>query len=279
MPVFQPLDWLVVAAYFLLLGVVAVWVMRQKTESATDYFLAGRHVGWFVIGASIFASNIGSEHIVGLAGTAYNSGMVMGHYELHSWLVLTLGWVFVPFYMRSRVFTMPEFLEMRYGPVARWLLSVTTLVAYVLTKISVTIYAGAVVFQTLMGIDFWTGRADRGAGHRGVHGDRRVARGSVHGGLAGHRSDRRFGHRDRGRTRQGGRLVRARREPGRDPLQHVPASRSSRVPVDRDDLCAAHRQALVLVHRSVHRATRIGCKDESAARPSLPTWGETMEVG
>ena len=81
----------------------------------------------------------------------------MGHYELHSWLVLLLGWVFVPFYMRSRVFTMPEFLERRYGPASRWLLSVTTLIAYVLTKISVTIYAGGIVFQTMMGIEFWHG--------------------------------------------------------------------------------------------------------------------------
>ncbi len=157
MAVFGTLDWIVVGIYFLVLLGIAAWVMRQKTESTTDYFLAGRHVGWFVIGASIFASNIGSEHIVGLAGTAANSGMVMGHYELHSWLVLLLGWVFVPFYMRSRVFTMPEFLELRYSPAARWFLSLTTLIAYVLTKISVTIYAGAVVFQALMGVDFWTG--------------------------------------------------------------------------------------------------------------------------
>ena len=157
MAVFGTLDWIVVGIYFSVLLGIAAWVMRQKTESTTDYFLAGRHVGWFVIGASIFASNIGSEHIVGLAGTAANSGMVMGHYELHSWLVLLLGWVFVPFYMRSRVFTMPEFLEMRYSPAARWFLSLTTLIAYVLTKISVTIYAGAVVFQTLMAVDFWTG--------------------------------------------------------------------------------------------------------------------------
>lgn len=154
---FTGLDWFVVILYFVVLLGVAWWVIRQKTESSTDYFLAGRHAGWFVIGASIFASNIGSEHIVGLAGTGANSGVVMGHYELHSWLVLLLGWVFVPFYMRARVFTMPEFLEKRYSPAARWILSLTTLIAYVLTKISVTIYAGAVVFQTLMGIDFWTG--------------------------------------------------------------------------------------------------------------------------
>ena len=154
---FSGLDWIVVSLYFVVLMGIAWWVVRRKVESSTDYFLAGRHVGWFVIGASIFASNIGSEHIVGLAGTGAKSGVAMGHYELHAWLVLVLGWVFVPFYMRSRVFTMPEFLEKRYNPTARWFLSLTTLVAYVLTKISVTIYAGAVVFQVLMGIDFWTG--------------------------------------------------------------------------------------------------------------------------
>lgn len=157
MIVFGTLDWLVVLLYFGALAGVAWWVMRQDTTSSTEYFLAGRHVGWFVVGASIFASNIGSEHIVGLAGTGASSGLVLGHYELHSWLVLLLGWVFVPFYMRSQVFTMPEFLERRYSPAARWLLSVTALIGYVLTKISATIYAGAVVFQTLMGIDFWTG--------------------------------------------------------------------------------------------------------------------------
>lgn len=157
MPVFETLDWITVGLYFAILFGIAWWVLKQKQESSTDYFLAGRHVGWFVIGASIFASNIGSEHIVGLAGTAAKTGVVMGHYELHSWLVLMLGWVFVPFYMRSRVFTMPEFLEKRYSSASRWFLSVITLVGYVLTKVSVTVYAGAVVFQTLMGIEFWTG--------------------------------------------------------------------------------------------------------------------------
>jgi SSS family solute:Na+ symporter len=157
MNTFQTLDWLVVGAYFAVLLGVAWWVLRQKQETTTDYFLAGRHVGWFVIGASIFASNIGSEHIVGLAGTAAKTGVVMGLYELHSWLALLLGWVFIPFYLRSRVFTMPEFLEKRYSPSARWFLSLVMLVGYVLTKVSVTVYAGAVVFQVLMGIDFWTG--------------------------------------------------------------------------------------------------------------------------
>jgi len=152
-----PVDWFFIALYFVILFGIAWWVLKQKQNTTTDYFLAGRHVGWFVIGASIFASNIGSEHIVGLAGTAAKSGVAMGHYELHAWCVLMLGWVFVPFYMRSRVFTMPEFLEKRYSSTARWFLSVISLIAYVLTKVSVTVYAGAVVFQTLMGIEFWTG--------------------------------------------------------------------------------------------------------------------------
>ena len=154
---FQLFDWIIISLYFLVLFGIAWWVIRKKQVNTTDYFLASRHIGWFVIGASIFASNIGSEHIVGLAGTAVKSGVAMGHYELHAWVILLLGWVFVPFYMRSKVFTMPEFLEMRYSPTARWFLSLMSLVAYVLTKVSVTVYAGAVVFQALMGIEFWTG--------------------------------------------------------------------------------------------------------------------------
>ncbi len=157
MKIFTLLDWSILILFFIVLGTIIWWVIKQKQESSEDYFLAGRNLGWFVIGASIFASNIGSEHIVGLAGTAANSGMVMGHYELHSWIILLLGWVFVPFYLRSTVFTMPEFLERRYSEGSRWILTIITLVSYVLTKVSVTVYAGAVVFQTLMGIEFWSG--------------------------------------------------------------------------------------------------------------------------
>ena len=153
----QSLDWIVITAYFSVIMGIAWWVIRQKQESSTQYFLAGRHVGWFIIGASIFASNIGSEHLVGLAGTGAKTGVAMGHYELHAWCILLLGWVFVPFYMRSKVFTMPEFLEKRYSPTARWFLSLISLVAYVLTKVSVTVYAGAIVFQALLGTEFWTG--------------------------------------------------------------------------------------------------------------------------
>jgi solute:Na+ symporter, SSS family len=154
---FTPLDWTIVLLYFVAIGGIAWWVMKQKQNTATDYFLASRHVAWYIIGASIFASNIGSEHVVGLASTGVKSGVAFAHYELHSWVVLLLGWVFVPFYLRSKVFTMPEFLELRFNEKSRWFLSIMSLVAYVLTKVSVTVFAGAVVFEALMGIDFWVG--------------------------------------------------------------------------------------------------------------------------
>jgi SSS family solute:Na+ symporter len=144
------LDWLIIAGYFSGLLALAWWVILRRKDTADDYFLAGRNLGWFVVGASIFASNIGSEHLVGLAGSGATSGVALAHYELHAWCLLVLGWVFVPFYMRSRVFTMPEFLERRFSPTARWVLSLISLVAYVITKMAVGIFAGGVVFGTLL---------------------------------------------------------------------------------------------------------------------------------
>jgi solute:Na+ symporter, SSS family len=143
------LDWTVIAVYFLILLVIVLSVTRRQTTTA-DYFLAGRNVGFFAIGASIFASNIGSEHIVGLAGQGASTGLAVAHYEFHAWIVVLLAWVFVPFYQQAKVFTMPEFLERRFGPKPRWILSGVSLAAYVLTKVSVTIYAGAVVFEVLL---------------------------------------------------------------------------------------------------------------------------------
>lgn len=150
-------DWIFVILYLLVIAGISIWSIRKSKESASDYFLANRNLGWFVIGASILASNVGSEHIVGLAGSAAKSGTVLGHYELHSYIVLILGWVFVPFYMRSMVYTMPEFLERRFNPQARRLLSIIQLLSYVITKASVTIFAGALVFNQFLGVDFWTG--------------------------------------------------------------------------------------------------------------------------
>jgi len=157
MKMLDTLDWISISIYFLILAGIAIWVIRKKKNDTEDYFLAGRNVGWFVVGASIFASNIGSEHVVGLAGSGAGNRLPMLIYELHAWIVLILGWVFLPFYMRSGVFTMPEFLEKRFDARSRWILSVFSIAAYVLTKISVTIYAGGIVVSALLGIDFWTG--------------------------------------------------------------------------------------------------------------------------
>ena len=144
------LDWIVVAGYFGILLGLAWWVIRRNRDTADDYFLAGRNLAWWIVGASIFASNIGSEHLVGLAGSGATDGVAMAHYELHAWCLLVLGWVFVPFYMRSKIFTMPEFLERRFSPANRWVLSIISLFAYVLTKIAVGIFAGGIVFSVLL---------------------------------------------------------------------------------------------------------------------------------
>jgi SSS family solute:Na+ symporter len=144
------IDWLALAAYFALLLVVAWWVIRQSKDTAADYFLAGRNLGWWIVGASIFTSNIGSEHVVGLAGSGAKDGVAMAHYELHAWCLLVLAWVFVPFYARSMVFTMPEFLERRFSPASRYVLSVVSLITFVVSKIAVGIFAGGVVFATLL---------------------------------------------------------------------------------------------------------------------------------
>ena len=161
MSVLVSLDWAVIALYFALVFGVAVWATvreRANKGSSADYFLAGRDAGWFLVGGSLFASNIGSEHLVGLAGTGAASGVAVAQFEvLASLILLLLGWVFVPFYLSSGVFTMPEFLERRYSAGARWYLAVISIIGYVLTKISVTIAAGGIVFEALMGIDFWTG--------------------------------------------------------------------------------------------------------------------------
>jgi solute:Na+ symporter, SSS family len=143
------LDAVMILLYFALTVGVAYWSSR-KQKTAEDYFLAGRNIGWFAVGGSIFASNIGSEHIVGLAGQGASTGMAMAHWELHAWICVMLAWVFVPFYYRSGVFTMPEFLERRFSGRARWILSLVSLAAYVFTKVSVTVYAGALVFQALL---------------------------------------------------------------------------------------------------------------------------------
>jgi solute:Na+ symporter, SSS family len=151
------LDLIVIAAYFLALLGIGYWAARREKNVSADYFLASRDVGWLAVGASLFASNIGSEHLVGLAGTGAASGLAVGHFEwLACFMLLLLGWLFVPFYIRSGVYTMPEFLERRFNSVARGYFSGVSVIGYVLTKISVTLFAGGVVMHAVTGLDLYT---------------------------------------------------------------------------------------------------------------------------
>lgn len=151
--VFNNLDWFVITLFGLGM-IVTVWFsMRKKNESGKDYFLSGRDANWLQIGSSIFSSNIGSEHLVGLAGAGFITGMAMAHWEMHGWIILVLGWAFVPLYDRMKIFTMPEFLELRFSRGSRNVLSLLTMASLVLTKIAATIYAGDVVIRTLLNVD------------------------------------------------------------------------------------------------------------------------------
>jgi SSS family solute:Na+ symporter len=151
--VFNSADWFVVALFLLVMLAIVLLAMRKKAKSGKDYFLSSRDSNWLQIGTSIFSSNIGSEHLVGLAGAGFATGMAVAHWEIQSWLILVLGWVFVPLYDRIKIFTMPEFLELRFNRGSRNVLSLLTITSLVLTKIAVTIYAGDVVVRTLLGID------------------------------------------------------------------------------------------------------------------------------
>lgn len=154
------IDFLVIGFYFAIVFGIAWYVTKKEKSGAnsTNYFLGGRNLGWFAIGASLFASNIGSEHLIGLAGSGANGMFPEAQFEILAALILLLlGWVFVPFYMKTGVYTMPEFLEKRYNTGSRMYLSIISIISYVLTKISFTIFAGALVFEVLLGIPFWTG--------------------------------------------------------------------------------------------------------------------------
>ena len=150
------IDIAIIAVYFVVIFAIGFYFAR-KERTSTDYFLASRDVGWFAIGASLFVSNISTEHFIGLAGSGASSGLAVGSFEwLACLILLILGWVFVPFYLRSNVFTMPEFLERRFSTNSRYVLSVVSLITFIVSKIAVGIFAGGVVFAT--------GKPDRGLG-------------------------------------------------------------------------------------------------------------------
>src|SRR5512147_58965 len=151
----EPIDIGIIAVYFLVIFGIGFYFSR-KERTSTDYFLASRNVGWFAIGASLFVSNISTEHFIGLAGSGASSGLAVGHFEwLACLILLILGWVFVPFYLRSNVFTMPEFLERRFNRSCAVYLAAISIIAYIFTKISVQLYAASVVLERVAGWSLW----------------------------------------------------------------------------------------------------------------------------
>ncbi|MFC1746055.1 sodium:solute symporter [Candidatus Riflebacteria bacterium] len=152
------LDIFAVVLYFIVIAGIGYWSSRKSRSDSNSYFLAGKSVGWMAIGASLFASNISAEHFIGLAGSGASSGLAVGQFEwLACLILLLLGWLFVPLYLRLGIFTMPEFLERRYNSACRTYLSVVSLIAYVFTKVSVAVYAGALVLKTILGWNIWAG--------------------------------------------------------------------------------------------------------------------------
>jgi solute:Na+ symporter, SSS family len=160
------LDWTIMAVGILAV-VWAVWHSIQKHKrlqkgADSEDYLFGKGEPWYIIGAAIFAANIGSEHLVGLAGTGAKAGVGMAHWEMQGWMILILGWLFVPFYQLmnnklGKIITMPDFLKNRYTPATGSWLSIITLIAYVLTKVSVTAFTGGIFMESLLGLPFWYG--------------------------------------------------------------------------------------------------------------------------
>src|SRR5215831_2098148 len=149
------LDLVIIGVYFLIVFSIGLYFAR-KERTSTDYFLASRDVSWFFIGASLFVSNISTEHFIGLSGTGASSGLAVGHFEwLACLILLLLGWVFVPFYLRSNVFTMPQFLERRFSRQCAVYLAAISIIAYIFTKISVQLYAASVVLERVAGWSLW----------------------------------------------------------------------------------------------------------------------------
>jgi solute:Na+ symporter, SSS family len=147
-------DWIILGTYFIFIFAVGYYYYR-KNVSAEDYFLASRKSKWYSIGPTIFAANISSEHVIGLAGSGAAAGLAVGAYEwMAAFCLFVLAWLFIPHYLNSKVFTMPEFLERRYNAQCRWYLSTISIAAYIFTKISVALFAGSILLNVILGWDY-----------------------------------------------------------------------------------------------------------------------------
>ncbi|MCD4785675.1 MAG: sodium:solute symporter [Candidatus Eremiobacteraeota bacterium] len=152
------IDITILLAYFAVVGGIGYWSSKKSQKDSQSYFLGGSGIGWMAIGASLFASNISAEHFIGLAGSGASSGLAVGQFEWIACIILLLlGWFFVPFYLSTGVFTMPEFLERRFNKGCRNYLSAISLIAYIFTKVSVALWAGAKVLEVILGWNIYVG--------------------------------------------------------------------------------------------------------------------------
>lgn len=155
-----PLNWVdyaAFAAYFVVLSGIGLWAGRKKKQHADDYFLAGRSLPWYVVGSSFVASNISTEHFIGMIGAAFVYGICVAMSEWSNVLSFSaLIWFFIPFLLASRVFTTPEFMERRFHPLLRQVFAVLTIVSNVVAFLAAVLYGGGVALRSLFGWDLWT---------------------------------------------------------------------------------------------------------------------------
>ncbi len=151
------IDLIIIVVYLVGILLVGILSVRLKKMTSEGYFLAGRGLGWVMVGAALFASNISTVHLVGLAASGYNQGLVWGNFEwLAAITLIMLGLVFAPFYFKSRISTLPEFLEKRYGSTARTIMAFIAIIGALFVHIGMSLYAGAVVFHAFFGINVLT---------------------------------------------------------------------------------------------------------------------------
>ena len=147
------IDLIIIIVYILGILFIGLWSVRKSKMTSDNYFLAGRGLKWLIVGAALFASNISTIHMVGLAASGYNDGLVWGNFEwMAVFTLILLGLIFAPFYIKTRIATLPEFLEKRYGPSSRTFLAFMGILAALFIHMGMSLYAGAVVFEAFFGI-------------------------------------------------------------------------------------------------------------------------------
>jgi SSS family solute:Na+ symporter len=147
------IDTSVLATYLIGITLFGIWVGYRRNASTQQYFLANKSLGWFTIGAAVFTSNISTIHLVGLAASGAKDGMVIGNFEwMACFTLMLLGLVFAPFYIKSRVSTLPEFMERRYGPPARTFLAIVGILGALLIHIGISLFAAAKLFESFLGV-------------------------------------------------------------------------------------------------------------------------------